>query len=106
MVIDTHWFLPLSRRAEETTAKPLRDWLDNVRNLVIVEIGAGTAIVTVRRFDEGLGFPLIRINRQEHAVARLGDVGISMGGREALRRIADGLGLTDNVKNKPSQIST
>lgn len=40
----------------------LRVWLRTVSNPVIIEVGAGTAVATVRYFSERLGRPLIRIN--------------------------------------------
>jgi hypothetical protein len=71
----------------------LLDWLNKAKNLVTIEIGAGTAIPTVRRIGENQGFPLIRINRQESEVTRLGDVALLMRGLEALQKIAEALGL-------------
>jgi len=65
--------------------------------LTIVEIGAGTAVPTVRITSEQLarrpGATLIRINVREPQVP--GDhVGIAMGGLEALREIAGRIGKT------------
>ncbi len=79
----------------------MQDWLSQVRNPIVIEIGAGTSIATVRHFGEKLGCPLLRINRKESEVSRLGDVAITMDGREALRRIAHTLGLKENAP-KPS----
>ena len=46
----------------------LTQWLATVRDLVIVEIGAGTAIPSVRHFSENCGGKLIRINPNEPEV--------------------------------------
>lgn len=40
----------------------LRRWLERVSNPVVIELGAGMAVPTVRMFSEQLGLPLIRIN--------------------------------------------
>jgi hypothetical protein len=55
---------------------------------VVIEIGAGTAIPTVRRFGEAQDCPLIRINARERQVRPSGDVGLAMGGLEGLKAIA------------------
>jgi NAD-dependent SIR2 family protein deacetylase len=43
----------------------LTQWLAQVRNLLVIEIGAGTAIPSVRHFSETCGGRLIRINPNE-----------------------------------------
>jgi NAD-dependent SIR2 family protein deacetylase len=70
----------------------LRAWIRAVRRPVVVELGAGTDIPTVRHAGESLRSPLIRINPREPRVARGGDVGIALGALEALRRIRDAAG--------------
>lgn len=77
-------------RAERTEGqhRRLRDWLRRIERLLVIEIGAGTAIPTVRLTGERLAGQLIRINPDE---ARLGagrGVAIARGGREALNGIA------------------
>lgn len=84
-----------SRQAAQMAA--LSAWLSRVEHPVVVEIGAGTAIPTVRRFSEGVQGPLIRINRQEWQVRRPGDLGLPLGGLEALRSLAKGLGLPERA---------
>jgi NAD-dependent SIR2 family protein deacetylase len=66
----------------------LHNWQSTVKNPVVIEIGAGTAIPTARHFGEGMRCPLIRINRHEAEVTRSSDIGLSMGGLEALQMIA------------------
>lgn len=81
---DADW---LSHR-QSVQMEALRDWLSKTRNLVVIEIGAGTSIPTVRNAGEGTNCPLIRINRQECQVRHPADVGIPLGGLEALRLVA------------------
>jgi len=67
-------------------------WLARVEHPVIVEIGAGTGIPTVRHFSHLVihehGGRLIRINVRESAVPTPRDVGLPVGALEGLRRIA------------------
>ena len=66
-------------------------WLDNLpQPPLVLEIGAGRAIATVRHFSEHLqrgGSPLIRINPQEVNVNNPKAVEIALGAKEALERI-------------------
>lgn len=65
-----------------------QQWLSQVRNPVVVEIGAGKAIPTVRRFSERVVRQhrgrLVRINLWEAGVSRESDVGLAMRSLEAL----------------------
>lgn len=85
MFDDWNWIAARQRAQLES----LNNWLGAVRNLVVVEIGAGTAIPTARHFGENQGAPLIRINPADSAVGRTSDLPLSMGGYEALREITD-----------------
>lgn len=75
-------------RAEAQAARQ-RAWLARVRNPVVIEIGAGTAIPTVRHFSASVmrqhGGSLVRINVRESAVAGGRGVGLAMGGLAALQ---------------------
>lgn len=65
--------------------------------VVAVEMGAGTAIPTVRVECEYQGHPLVRINPRDPEVPA-GDIGIPLGAADALRRIdalLDGTGTPD-----------
>ncbi|AHI63558.1 NAD-dependent protein deacetylase [Burkholderia thailandensis] len=65
----------------------LRDWLARAGRVAVVEIGAGTAVPTVRVFSERIGDDVIRINVRE-AHARRGDViGLPGGALETLRAL-------------------
>ena len=79
------------RETREQQAR-LERWLENIQSgrLAIVELGAGRAIPTVRRFCEGLasksGATLIRINVREPEVPA-GQVGLAKSALDALRSI-------------------
>ena len=70
----------------------LQDWRRRVERPVAIEIGAGSAIATVRAFAHGLDAPLIRINPSEWQVPRARDVGIAVGARDGIAAIAAALG--------------
>lgn len=70
----------------------LAAWRRRVSRPVVIELGAGTAIPTVRWFGERQGCPLIRVNPREHAVSRPADVAIPLGAREGLAAIAARMG--------------
>jgi NAD-dependent SIR2 family protein deacetylase len=80
--------------AQETA---LRIWLAGLqregRKAVIIELGAGTAVPTVRCFSERwarmLGATLVRINPREPAVPRDG-IGLALGAAEGIRRLCAG----------------
>lgn len=76
-------------QGHRTQAQQLRlnAWLAGVSRPVVIELGAGTNIPTVRRYGEALDAPLIRINPTEPAVVRRRDVSLAMGALEALRGI-------------------
>ena len=70
-------------------------WLAQIRGdgarIVVVELGAGTAIRSVRHFSHRIsrdyGARIIRINPREPQVPNPMDVGIAAGSLEALTRI-------------------
>jgi NAD-dependent SIR2 family protein deacetylase len=62
-------------------------WLRHVERLLVIEIGAGTNIPTVRRLGESLPGRLIRINPTEPELGGGKGVSIACGGLEALRSI-------------------
>lgn len=74
------------KRYEEAELRVL-DWAVNAKRLVVIEIGAGTAIPSVRRFGEALRVPLVRINLREAGVEREGDVSLAAGAMAGLRGI-------------------
>ena len=66
-------------------------WRGGVERPVVIEIGAGTAIPTIRRFSEAQRCPLIRINRHDAEVP-LGHISIQSGALEALLILSRMLG--------------
>lgn len=70
----------------------LRSWLRTTHNPVIVELGAGTAIATVRYFSERLDRPLIRINPGDSDLGRARGVALPCNALQALGRIEELLG--------------
>jgi NAD-dependent SIR2 family protein deacetylase len=87
MFYDSGW----DGRRYEAAEMALRQWLDRTPRLVVVEIGAGTAIPSVRRFGEATRAPLIRINPREGGVVRGMDVSVRAGALAALRAIDDAM---------------
>ena len=69
----------------------LAAWRDRVERLVVIEIGAGLAIPSVRRFGEQQGVPIIRINPREAATDASRGVALPLNGVAALRGIASRL---------------
>lgn len=76
------------RHAERRQAR-LQTWLARAQRPVVIEIGAGSAIPTVRHFGEDAGCPLIRINPVECQVGLARDIGIPLGAREGIARITE-----------------
>jgi NAD-dependent SIR2 family protein deacetylase len=69
----------------------LRQWLRRVERPVVIELGAGTSIPTVRMMGQQVGGPMIRINPRESLVPRKTDVSLAVGALEGLQGIADAL---------------
>lgn len=90
---DIHW----SDRRTRFQSGRLRQWLSRTTRPVVVELGAGTAIPSVRRFGEDLarnyGAQLIRINVREAEDAPEVVVALSAGALAALRAIDERLEL-------------
>jgi NAD-dependent SIR2 family protein deacetylase len=75
----------------EAQRRQLEAWLEMLTAPVVIEIGAGTQIPTVRWFGELRGAPLIRINPSEPELASANGVSLAMGGRAGLEGIAGAL---------------
>ena len=87
MFNDTHW---LDGRTEAQDRR-FDAWLKTVRRPVVLEMGAGTNIPSVRHQGEAIDAPLIRINPREPNVRRATDIGLAMGALNGLRRIQEAL---------------
>lgn len=91
MFNDWNWTPQRSASQARAEAK----WLDTVgesrARIVVIEIGAGTAIPSVRHFSHRIshefGGIIIRINPSESEVPSSLDIGLAMGSLEALRGI-------------------
>ena len=91
MFDDWHW------NPERSTAQRERldQWLDRVPAPLVIEIGAGRAVATVRHFSQRLqqrGSRLIRINLHEADGSNPQTIAIAMGARAALEAIASHFG--------------
>lgn len=88
MFNDWHWVDIRSRQQH----LHLQAWRQKTTRPVIVELGAGTAVATVRYFGERQKAPIIRINMHEATVKRYAkSVSLAMGAQEALGKIQSAL---------------
>ncbi len=71
----------------ELQAARFERWRAGVERLVVIEIGAGVAIVTVRRFCERQGVPLIRINPRNSKMMQATNLGIPCDALDGLVQI-------------------
>ena len=83
----------LNERADEQNQR-FHNWRfqNKDKKIAIIEIGAGSAIPTIRNFGDKLSSfdkntTLIRINPKEYEVYSEGDIGISLGGLEAITKL-------------------
>lgn len=72
-------------RSQQQTKRQER-WLRAGFNSVVIELGAGTAVPSVRYFGESLRLPIIRINPDEFQLHTPG-IGLAMGAYSALHEI-------------------
>lgn len=79
-----------AKRTERQQAR-FEAWMARTERPVVIEIGAGTAIPTVRYFGEEAACPLIRINPTECQVGLARDIAIPLGGLDGITRIANDL---------------
>jgi NAD-dependent SIR2 family protein deacetylase len=76
----------VAQRSAEQNSR-LDRWRQRVERLLVIEMGAGLAVPTVRWFGESLGVPLIRINRRDAAVSSSLAISLPLGAAEALAAI-------------------
>ncbi|SDC56085.1 SIR2 family NAD-dependent protein deacylase [Paraburkholderia lycopersici] len=72
-------------RGTDQQERRLATWLDSVERLVVVEMGAGQTVSTVRRFTERYGPRVIRINPRDYSIPSSIGTGISGRALETLR---------------------
>jgi NAD-dependent SIR2 family protein deacetylase len=93
---DWNWQHEREQEQRQREAKWLEKVIHNLWNVVVIELGAGTAIPSVRYFSEQIsrqyGARIIRINPREFQLPSKSDVGIPMGSLEALTGIDAALG--------------
>lgn len=75
-----------------------RQWLRSASRPVVLEIGAGQSVPTVRSFGESLGCPLVRINPREWEVTRQEEVGWAIGAKEGLGQLTNVFGRTGHPR--------
>ena len=66
-------------------------WLGHVEHLLVIELGAGTSIPTLRNLGDSINGRLIRINPREAEVRRSDDISIPVGALDALRQLEQAL---------------
>jgi NAD-dependent SIR2 family protein deacetylase len=90
---DWHWVNERNQAQRRREAKWFDQVTNSLGNVVIVEIGAGTSIPSVRNFSHRIsrefGARIIRINPREPQVPSSKDVGIASGATRALQGIED-----------------
>jgi NAD-dependent SIR2 family protein deacetylase len=74
-------------RESESQLVRLENWISKVERPVVVELGAGGALPTVRRFSERHGPRVIRINPREFKIAPHLGVGVQGGALGTLRTL-------------------
>ncbi len=67
-------------------------WISKVERPVVIELGAGSSIPTVRKVGQQANGPMIRINPREYQVPRSTDISLPVGALEGLQGIAVALG--------------
>ncbi|MFS2018589.1 SIR2 family NAD-dependent protein deacylase [Massilia sp. CT11-108] len=85
---DGRW---VDARSEAQYAR-LDRWRAQVSNLVVIELGAGTDVPSVRHMCEAQGAPLVRINPREPDVRPGRGVGVALGALDALAALRAALG--------------
>lgn len=75
------------RRRSELQQLRLDAWRRTVDRLLVVELGAGLAVPTVRWYGESLGVPLLRINPDDSQVSLSRGVSLPFGALQALAAI-------------------
>lgn len=67
----------------------LKKWLESVKSPVIIELGAGVDLPSIRQISEAQGFPLIRINPRHSIIPEGGGVSLGYGACRGMELICD-----------------
>jgi NAD-dependent SIR2 family protein deacetylase len=102
MFNDWHWIEERERQQQAL----LDVWLTRVERLVVVELGAGLAIPTVRRFGERHGPRLVRINPDDCLIPSEVGIGLRSTALAGLRMIDARLGCPTASKVSDHDISS
>lgn len=89
MFYDAEWIPRRTARQREC----LERWQFSLKTMVVIELGAGTALPTIRRFSLSQGCPVIRIDPRNATLPPDAGVGLAKGAKQALELIAATLGL-------------
>lgn len=84
MFYDADWVPKRTARQREY----LEYWQYSLKTMVVLELGAGTALPTIRRFSLSRGCPVIRIDPRNASLPPDAGVSLAMGARQALEQIA------------------
>ena len=83
MFNDGHW---ISTQSDQQYHR-LQQWLRKHRSPLVIEIGAGTAVPSVRMFSEQFAPALIRINPREFSLPRMGGIALKENALSAISLI-------------------
>lgn len=89
MFYDAEWVPRRTARQRECFER----WQSSLKTMVVIELGAGTALPTIRRFSLSQGCPFIRIDPRNASLPPDAGVGLAMGARQALELIAATMGI-------------
>ena len=70
----------------------LSEWLARANNVVIIELGAGQDIPTVRNYGEMIGWPIIRINPRDSELGSSSGVSLPIGALAGMIKLTEHLG--------------
>lgn len=87
MFDDYHW---IETRQQEQYGR-LKNWLNTYKKIAVIEIGAGTAVPTVRYFSEKFSPHLIRINPRQFDLPNRGGIAIKETAYEGILKIKKAL---------------
>lgn len=80
------WVWMSSRTENQRTARAI--WMNNTNMQVVIELGAGVDIPTIRHTSEAQGCPVIRINTRHPQLPEGMGVSLRMGAKDGLSAIA------------------
>lgn len=89
MFDDYHW---LSKRQEQQRQR-LEQWIKQYQHILVIEMGAGTAIPTVRYFSEQFSPHLIRINPREFNLPQCGGLALATTAQQGIHHLYHALKL-------------